>query len=85
MAELNPIKLAMFDFVDVSFLCCFDQLSLGHVVFRHQAWVQVACPRLSIDWGGGFTKVLFVKIFIKFNAYTCSHYPAFLNVINSLC
>jgi 2-(3-amino-3-carboxypropyl)histidine synthase len=23
---------------------------------RVQAWVQVACPRLSIDWGEGFTK-----------------------------
>ena len=23
-----------------------------------EAWVQVACPRLSIDWGGGFAKPL---------------------------
>jgi 2-(3-amino-3-carboxypropyl)histidine synthase len=23
-----------------------------------QAWVQVACPRLSIDWSGGFDKPL---------------------------
>jgi 2-(3-amino-3-carboxypropyl)histidine synthase len=38
MAELNPSKLALFDFIDV--------------------WVQVACPRLSIDWGLGFTKPL---------------------------
>ncbi len=31
MAEINPIKLAAIELVDV--------------------WVQVACPRLSVDWG----------------------------------
>lgn len=26
--------------------------AIGHI----EAWVQIACPRLSIDWGEGFTK-----------------------------
>ena len=27
-----------------------------------EAWVQVSCPRLSIDWGAGFVKVGSIKI-----------------------
>jgi diphthamide biosynthesis enzyme Dph1/Dph2-like protein len=34
------------------------------LIYFSQAWVQVACPRLSIDWGAGFNKV--------------SLYPAFM-------
>lgn len=68
MAEINLQKLAILKDVDVNdiniILCAFYLLLLWF-----QAWVQVACPRLSIDWGGDFDKVqhyilLFKTIFI---------------------
>ena len=30
-----------------------DKLAL---ISQIDAWIQIACPRLSIDWAGGFTK-----------------------------
>lgn len=65
MAEIMPAKLALIGGIDVSnrphcvtllsFLCYGCCSCSPHV--GAQAWVQVACPRLSIDWGTGFEKV----------------------------
>lgn len=44
-------------------MVCVEQVLLSEVApWKLQlmegvdAWVQIACPRLSIDWGEGFTK-----------------------------
>ncbi len=35
-------------------LICLQQLGMFQDV---DAWIQIACPRLSIDWGYAFPKV----------------------------
>jgi diphthamide synthase subunit DPH2 len=70
MAEIQPHKLALVKEIDVSFSygredmrrvnlklvrdLCFDSL---------QAWVQIACPRLSMDWGSDLPKVRLIAPF----------------------
>ena len=49
----------------------------------NKAWVQVACPRLSIDWGLGFDKVSLCLLFI-YSAVTNYYSLAATNVIHSL-
>lgn len=40
-------------------LCVFVFMQLSLLSGEVEAWVQVACPRLSIDWGHFFDKVGF--------------------------
>ncbi len=41
----------------VPFLMAEVNLSKLELIKDIDAWVQVSCPRLSIDWGAGFCKV----------------------------
>jgi 2-(3-amino-3-carboxypropyl)histidine synthase len=66
MAEINPAKLDLFSSIDVRNSTDIIFLPHDHIHLSFlnttQVWVQVACPRLSIDWGNGFSKVLDVVI-----------------------
>lgn len=71
MAEIQPQKLAMVKEIDVSEECIVKRGALCRLNFRMvecycylQAWVQIACPRLSMDWGSDLPKV---------TSATCSH------------
>jgi len=69
MAEIQPAKLQMLKQIDVSVrwnscsVLYYCQVRLSRCVFsKHflfilQAWVQIACPRLSMDWGSDLPKV----------------------------
>lgn len=58
MAELNPAKMSTINGIEVR-----QVHSNTYKMF--QAWVQVSCPRLSIDWGSGFSKVCFVQLLLS--------------------
>lgn len=66
MAEIQPAKLQMLKQIDVS--VAHSSCSVSGHVGKHlfsfpsiaQAWVQIACPRLSMDWGSDLPKVIFV-------------------------
>lgn len=48
ISEISPSKLSLFKDVDAYVLSL-------HIT---RSWIQVACPRLSIDWGEAFEKPL---------------------------
>lgn len=54
----------------VARLACFDVI---------QCWVQVACPRLSIDWGNMFQKPLLtpfeISAALNYTDFNNSEYP----------
>jgi 2-(3-amino-3-carboxypropyl)histidine synthase len=67
MSELFPQKLKLITQVEVSLLLlsCF----LGFMNLLLQVWIQIACPRLSIDWGLEYDKVecfIICRIFLLF-------------------
>ena len=53
LSEVFPSKLDVSDMSNRRCLTCLFQL-FSDV----DAWIQIACPRLSIDWGYAFTKPL---------------------------
>jgi len=66
LSEIFPSKLALFPDVEAygflsssSFADCFLPFCIVSLfrVFYYR-WVQIACPRLSIDWGYAFEKPL---------------------------
>lgn len=48
--------------ISVSRLCFAHTFALAHSLIMHllllYRWIQIACPRLSIDWGTAFSKPL---------------------------
>ncbi|VDO20968.1 unnamed protein product [Haemonchus placei] len=69
MSEIFPEKLAMFEEVDwYESVHCLQKI-----------WVQVACPRLSIDWGAEFEKPLLspyeLMVALDEVSIPSTHYP----------
>lgn len=66
MAEIQPLKLQMLKQIDVREISMYFRMTMRmftifdwrYLFLRYlQAWVQIACPRLSMDWGSDLPKV----------------------------
>jgi 2-(3-amino-3-carboxypropyl)histidine synthase len=58
-----------------------SEIFIGKLQFFHkvQRWVQVACPRLSIDWGAAFDRPLLtpyeLAAALDYTPFTTDSYP----------